>query len=357
MLGVSLAGLTTPTNPSHGQTKSGSVTWENLGVRSDDPSSRAWFCVPRRQADGRAYLFSGTTNGKNHLLRFNPTREYWEMVKRGSESFPYFPFPGAQSPGGTDNGHAVWDNVNDELWVSVINARPVPPDRRAINAAPAIYNPATDKWRQVTQNEFPSYDFTNLPELYNAGAASSPTHIVVYGGSGATLNRTTLWVYSGKTRKWQTLSHHGEGAGKPGPLVNIQSQFHWHPDLGLFILYANQMIFTLTPGEWSWQVRRTDGEPPTISRSIGAIPLIGKKKLAVFGGETTDVWLLDCERWSWSRLRGNSISSVYLPRLDAAFHAEGTTLYMAWGYLPNNPDSGWENARHLFRCRLPASAV
>lgn len=327
------------------------LRWTDLGVRSDDPSGRAWFAVPRRMRDGRAYIYSGTTNGKNHLIRFNPTREHWEMAKRGNESHPYFPETGAEFPSGVDNGHAVWDNVWDELWVNCVNPRPAP---ITVNpAAPAIYNVASGRWRQVTPSEFPTYDFTNLPGLYNAGCASSERHIVIYGGSGVPLNRTTLWVYTGATKTWETFPNHGGGPGKPGPLVNIQCQLHWHPDLNLFLLYANQEVFALTPGQWSWQRQPTSGEPPSIGTAIGAVPLIGLRKMAVFGGPTTDVWLLDCERWTWSRFPGGPIRSVYLPRLDAAFFAEGTNLYMSWGYLPNNPEAEYENPRHLFRFKLP----
>jgi len=103
------------------------LQWDDLGQRSDDVSGRAWFGVARRPADGSHWVYSGTTNKTNHLLRFDAAAERWIIAKRGNAQRPWFPDPNAEFPAGVDNGFTVWDAVNDELWVSCVNPYGPPP--------------------------------------------------------------------------------------------------------------------------------------------------------------------------------------------------------------------------------------
>jgi hypothetical protein len=65
-----------------------------------------------------------------------------------------------------------------------------------------------------------------------------------------------------------------------------------------------------------------------------------------------DVWLLDLERWEWSRRPGNKAPGQKvappLPRIDGAAWAERQGLYMAWGQEANAPA---DLIRRTFVCR------
>ena len=323
-----------------------SCTWDDLGYRSEDSSGRAWFAVPRRAKDGKAYIYSGTTNGKNHLLRWEPAGERWVIHKRGNEGASdgrdktWFPWPGAEYPAAVDNGFAVWDNVADELWVNCVNP----------SAAPAIYNPATDRWRQVTSKEFPSVDLTRISRAFNGGCASSPDYLVIYGGHIESPT-ALLHVFDGRRRVWTYYPNHGVGDGKPGVQQNIQGQLQWIPFLDAFLLYAGRRVFTLSL-DWKWQLRPTTGEPPSMAHRVCAVPLPDGRAIAVVGGDTLDVSILDIKQWTWTKLAGEkapgSKMSPPTPRLDGAAWAERQGLYIAWGQESNAPA---ELIRRTFVCR------
>ena len=303
--------------------------WVNLGIRADDTSGRAWVCTPRRLADDQIYLFSGTTNGTSHLQIWDSVAEHWRMVKRGRAGREELAFsdPGATVPAGTDNGHAVWDAVADELWVNVVN-----PWRTQLGnpTVPAIYMPATNSWRPVTLAEFPSYDFEGsggsqtLDRIFNAGVASNPRWMVLYGGSklGASSH---LWTFDGLNRRWRKWVNHGDGVGRPGRMTNIQAQLEWIPILGRFLLYHAQAVWTLAPDSWTWTAALTRGSPPPQSQGTGA-KLLGDRYVAVFGGSAITV--LDLETWQWSPVRLDGSAPA---RSNAVFWSAFGHLYQAWG--------------------------
>ncbi len=329
-----------------------SCRWEDLGIRSDDASSRAWFVLTHRRADNNHYIYSGTTNGRNHLLRWDADREWWVIHKRGNEgksdggSYNWFPWPGAEFPAAVDNGFAVWDNVNDELWVNCVNpwgsAPGGSPFKRWNGFSPAIYSARTDRWREVTPTEFPTFDFAVLPKVFNAGAASSPEHTVIYGGRGEI--QATLWIYEGKTRRWTRRVRHGEG--KPGELGSVENQLQWAPSLDLFVLYAKRRVFTLSL-DWKWEERRTDGEPPPNSHGVNLVMLPGQEQAAIVGGTSPDVWLLDLRNWRWSRVVSEA-SLPPAPRKDGAAWVNKKGLYVEWGQEEDVPA---EIIRRAFVCR------
>ena len=313
------------------------VSWQDLGVRSDDPSGRAWFAVCRRKEDARAYIYSGTTNGKNHLLRFDAEREKWVIHKRGSDGRPWFPEAQAEFPAPVDNGYSVWDNVNDELWVNCVNPA----------AAPAIFNARSGSWRQVTRKEFPSYDFKQMPALFNAACDSNDDTMVVYGGSryGVT---ATLRVYDGHRRTWRFFENHGAGAGKPGAMKTVQNQLRWIPQLGAFLLCAQRRVFTLSPTDWAWRERDVEGRGHPSPSGISVVPLPERPIVAVIGGPAADVWLLDYKAWRWSRLEAVPPWPP-VPRLSGGAWAEGSSLYVQWGWRPGSDEP--EAMKRLFVCR------
>lgn len=351
-----LAGLRSVTRSRAQEPPSGgrSCRWEDLGIRSDDLSYRAWFVVALRAADNNHYIYSGGTNGKNHLLRWDIERERWVIQKRGNEGNPdgsshnWFPWPGAEFPAAVDNGFAVWDNVNDELWVNCVNPWGSGPPGSPFNQwkpfSPAIYSPRADKWREVTPAEFPTFDFAVLPKVHNAGCASSPEHLILYGGRDEI--QATLWIYEGKTRRWARRLRHGDGWGKPGEVGGIENQLQWAPSLGLFVLYAHRRVFTLSV-DWKWEERRTAGEPPPMGHSVNLVLLPDQEQAAVVGGLTPDVWLLDLRRWRWSRVVSEKPLPP-VPRKDGAAWANRKGLYVAWGQEFDVPA---EIIRRAFVCR------
>lgn len=326
------------------------VQWEDLGPRSEETAYRAWFTVARRAADGAHYIYSGTTRPENHLLRFDPVAERWVIHKRGNGKRPWFPDPGAEFPASVDNGFAVWDNINDELWVNCVNPWGAPLPNASTQGwngfSAAIFNGRTNSWRAVTREEFPTFDFALLPVLFNAGSSSGPEHLVIYGGSrnGALSH---LWVHSCRTRVWRQYPYHGEKGEGPGPVRNIQNQLQWIPSLNAFLLYVDQRVFTLSL-DWIWRRQATTGDPPIDGRSINMVLLPSIDSVAVVAGRSADVWLLDLKRWGWSRVAAQGPLPP-LPRWDGGAWVEGRRIYMCWGQEDLAPAA---LIRRLFRASL-----
>jgi hypothetical protein len=206
-----------------------------------------------------------------------------------------------------------------------------------------VYNARSNRWREVTRAEFPSFDFAVLPKVFNAGAASSPEHAIIYGGRDDI--QATLWTYEGRTRRWTRRVGHGDGFGKPGNAGNIENQLQWAPALGLFILYTNRRIFTLSV-DWKWEQRRVGGEAPSGGNSANLIMLPGHDHAAVVNGDSSDVWVLDLRRWRWSRV-GSEVPPPG-PRKDGAAWANRKGLYVAWGQESDLPA---DTVRRTLVCR------
>lgn len=310
------------------------VDWVNLGDRNEEWGGRYWVAVARRLADGRHYVFSGGTDGQNSLIVWDPPSEFWKVVKKGPGNGPgtafCFPASGAQFPCSVDNGFAVWDNVADELWVNNVNpwGHPV-----------AIYSPKTDAWRQATTSDLTGLDAQAVKLLqtrHNSALASNARWLVIYGGNATSNPSADLYVRDCLNKQWTRYPDHGLGAGKPGPMWYVQNQLRWSADLGKFILYAYRRVFTLTPGTWAWQVMPTTGPAPADGHDLGAAVLDHLGLMAVFGGSSSDVYLLDLKTWTWSVQKAN-IPSAYQKRPAGLYWAErannDTRLYQSHGAI------------------------
>lgn len=328
--------------------------WVNLGDRNEEWGGRYWVAVARRLADGRHYAFSGGTDGRNSVIVWDPPSEFWKVVKKGPGTRFGFPDPGAEFPYATDNGFAVWDNVADELWVNSVNPY--------IRGHPvAIYSPKTDAWRPATAPDLTGLDAQAVKLLenrHNSALASNDRWLVVYGGNATSNPSADLYVRDCLNKQWMRYPDHGLGAGKPGPMWFVQNQLRWSADLGKFVLYSKQRVFTLTPGTWTWQLMPTSGPAPVDGHSIGAAALDGLGVMAVFGGSSSDVYVLDLKSWTWSVRKAN-MPQRYLKRYDGLYWAErandGIRLYQSHGGI-----NGLGNAEVIKVWRLtmpvPASA-
>ena len=286
------------------------IPWVNLGRRADDTTVKGWFNCPYRAADDSHYLYSGGTNGLNHLQRWDAGDEWWSMALEGNGPQPglrlpkhWFPDPGARFPAAVDNGFSVWDQVNDELWVNCVNPWGAMVDGVRIHYTPAIYSPADSTWRPATTEEFPTFDLRGLEKLFNPGADSIPGGALIYGGAPG--SQQDLWAYDGVGRSWTHYPNHG--AGGPGKVTNIQCQFRYMPALQAVMLYHRGLTWRLPLDTFQWVLQATTGLPhedtgPAAGKGIAALP-VRDRWIAAWGGDTTmDIFLLDTQTWAWTRV-------------------------------------------------------